>query len=106
MSLVMLCQAWRARISVQSSRRPPAIDEDGVTRDERGCRRTQEDDCAGHLHRLADTMQCRDALDGVGTERRVRQRLLSAGCEDKRGRHGVYRNVVLAPLDRETLCKV
>src|SRR5437879_10224128 len=86
--------------------RPPAIDQNRMTGNERRRRRCQEHDRAGYVHRLADMVQGRDALHHVSAERRVRQRLFGARGRDKRGRHGIHRDVVLAPLDRQALGQV
>src|SRR5438093_13163053 len=89
-----------------SPRRPPAVDQNRMTGDERRRRRGQEHDHPGYVHRLADTVQGRDALDHVSAERRFRQRLFGARRGDERGRHGIHRDVVPAPLDGQTLGQV
>src|SRR6266567_3350873 len=48
-----------------SPRRPPAVDQNRMAGNERRRRRCQEHDRAGYVHRLADTVQGRDALDPV-----------------------------------------
>src|SRR2546425_3940232 len=86
--------------------RPPAVDQNRMTGNERGRRRCQEHNRTGYVHRLANKVQGGDALDHVSAERRVRQRLFGARGRDKRGRHGVHRDVVLAPLDGQAFGQV
>src|SRR5438034_1818583 len=86
--------------------RPAAVDQNRMAGNERRRRRCQEHDHPGYVHRLADTVQGRDALDHVSAERRFRQRLFGARRGDERGRHGIHRDVVPAPLDGQTLGQV
>jgi len=69
--------------------------------EERGGGGCQENHRARALHRLADPVQRRDPLDHVGAERRVGERRLGAGGGDEGGGHGVDRDVVPAPFDRQ-----
>src|SRR2546425_5813261 len=48
---------------IGSPGRPPAVDQNRLTGNERRHRRRQEHDRAGYVHRLADAVQGRDALD-------------------------------------------
>src|SRR5450755_1229278 len=88
------------------SRCPTAVDENRVTRDERGGWRCQKYYGTGHFHRLADAMQAGDALDHVGTERRIGKRFVGSRRRDKRRSDGVYGDLVLAPFNRQTLGEV
>jgi len=99
--LIMLPDTWP-----KLHRRPSTVDENRMTGYQRSSRRSQEDDRARDVHWLADAMQAGDLLDHAGAKFRVRERLFGPRRGDKRGRHGIYSDVVLAPLDRETLGEV
>ena len=64
---------------------------------------SKENDSAGNVHWVTDTVESSNTLDDVGAKGWVGKSGGGARGGDKSGRDGVHRNVVLAPFNGEAL---
>src|ERR1700678_2200949 len=78
--------------------RPAAVDDQRMSGDERGSRRSEKDHCTGHFDRLSNAMEGGDAVNHILAKCRVGKSAFCARCVNKRRRHRVYVDVVLTPL--------
>ena len=86
--------------------RPSAVDEQGVTGDERGGGGSEKDHGTGDFLGLADTVQGGNSFDGVGAEGRVGEGRFCSGRENEGRRYGVDSDVIFPPFDGKAFGKV
>src|SRR5436853_5949185 len=89
-----------------SARRPAAVNQHGVTGDERSSVGSEEHDRACDLHRLPDTVQRGNAFHGVSTICWDGKVLFGSGRVNESRSYGINGYVVLAPFDCKTFCEV